>query len=429
VKHVSKIGDDSVEKAAIEKESVVVKTPVKATDAPDKQKDKTVESGIPGTWKKSYGESHDDEIFDILLTDDGRMYLLGGTNIEWEPERHADMYLILIDSTGEVLWEKTYETDTWGMSLADTSDGNVLIAGIKLGGDTGIDPYLMKIDPKGNELWSKTIPGPMDEWVNTVELTSDGGYILVGNRVNPNDFITDPSVAGYGGFDGRSNPLLIKIDAEGKEEWNHVYESENNIMTTKGLQTPDGGYAVFGTILYFPEPGDDQILMKVDESGEEEWTHTWEEGRTNARDFILTSDGNLVLISLFSASGDPRRGDADLMVSKVNLDGENIWETMYGESDIIELGSAITETSKGSYIIAGDRTRDLYGSHTEMLLIKVDPNGQVEWAEVVMDSPHFMIQGLLEHQKEGYIIAATDYSRGDAEILVIKTDAKGRVSK
>jgi hypothetical protein len=390
---------------------------------------KTEEPDVGDTWWKTYGGSGDDNVFDFLAAKDGGLYLLGATNVQYEPERQADLYLIRIDSEGEVLWERTYGSDIFGQSITFTADGNLLIAGVLMSDDTGWDAYLLKIDLEGNELWSKTLSGPQDEWINTIAKTSDGGFLLSGNSVDPNDIVADPEAAGYGGFEGRSNILLIKTNELGEEVWRRVYESEDNIMGGGGVQTPDGGYAVAASILYFPEPGDDQLLFKVDENGEEVWSRTWEEGRTNARDLILTSDGELLIITLFSASGDPTEGDADLLITKVDQDGEEIWSTIHGEPDMVELGSALTEASDGSYVIVGDKTRDLRNSPSDMILVKVSKEGQIIWEKIIISAPHFMICGATEHEAGGYLLVANIYQTYASDILVVKTNAQGEVSE
>ena len=43
-----------------------------------------------------------------LLAEDGGYFILGTTDVEFEPEMKGDMYLVRTDAAGEVLWEKTY---------------------------------------------------------------------------------------------------------------------------------------------------------------------------------------------------------------------------------------------------------------------------------------------------------------------------------
>ena len=72
----------------------------------------------------------------------------------------------------------------------------------------------------------------------------DGGYLVGGNIVDPNDVVADPGAAGYGGFAGRSNVYLARTDSDGHEIWARTFGGENNVLATGGIQTPDGGFMI-----------------------------------------------------------------------------------------------------------------------------------------------------------------------------------------
>ncbi len=91
-------------------------------------------------------------------------------------------------STPLVEWEKTFggNTDDWGRSVYQTSDGGYIIAGYTL--TRGGDIWLIKLDSKGNEEWDKNL-GDMDwseEEVYAVQQTKDGGYIVTGEDTKHN---------------------------------------------------------------------------------------------------------------------------------------------------------------------------------------------------------------------------------------------------
>jgi hypothetical protein len=60
--------------------------------------------------------------------------------------------------------------------------------------------WLIKTDAEGNELWNRTFGGKEDDKAQSVQLTSDGGYILAG------------IIDSYGDKD---SAWLIKTDAQG----------------------------------------------------------------------------------------------------------------------------------------------------------------------------------------------------------------------
>jgi len=382
------------------------------------------------TWFKTYGGNQDNVCDDVLLADDGGYFLVGTTNLQFEPVRDGDVYLIRLDGAGEVLWEKTYEKEGYQQGLAafQTDDGGLLISGAtSSSGTNGMDVYLLKLDQDGNEIWFKTVGGPLDEMAAARQM-ADGSYILVGNIVDPDDFVADPGAAGYGGFEGRSNIYLAKLDAEGNELWYHAYGGENNVLVTGGVQTPDGGGLLLATILYFPESGDDVLLFKVDENGDEVWSRTWEEGAISARDLVQTADGNYLITGSYS-SGDEIGSNEDFLFIKIDPKGNELWQSTFGDPDMIDYGTVLAETTDGGYVAAGERVTDHYTWDADIVLAKIDGNGQLLWEQTIETDTHCMFGKILQHPDGGYAIVGSAFNGRTFDIFLIKTDSEGRVSE
>ena len=397
--------------------------PPTATPAPEP-------TATSGTWFKTYGGSRDDVCDDVLLTDDGGYFLVGTTNLRYEPEMDGDVYLIRADAAGEVLWEKTYEKEGYqgGQAISRTSDGGLLISGGASSPSTnGIDVYLMELDQEGNERWFKTVGGPLDEMAAAQQM-ADGSYLLVGNIVDPDDFVADPGTAGYGGFACRSNVYLAKLDADGGELWSHAFGGENNVLVTGGVQTPDGGGLLLATILYFPKSGDDVWLLKVDEYGNEAWSRTWEEGDISARGLVQTADGNYLITGAY-ASGDETDANEDFLFIKIDPKGNELWRSTFGDPNMIDYGAVLAETMDGGYVAAGERITDLHTWDADISLVKIDENGQLLWEQIIETDAHCMFGTILQHPDGGYIIAGSVFNGRTFDIFVIKTDAEGNVEK
>lgn len=406
----------------------------KDTEAPKEPKatKAKVEEIKSETWVRTYGGKDADTVEDVLQAKDGGFYILGATNIDWE-SGSGNLLLIRTDKYGEVLWEKTYpgEPHKTGSSLIYTKDGNILIAGqTAVDYETRMDIFLMKVDPKGNELESKVFGGPMDEWVNSVQQTKDGGYILFGNIVDPDDFVTDPGVAGYGGFENRSSILVIKLDEDFEEEWVSNLDNGKNTYSIGGMPAFDGGYLIVSSILAFPELNDTLYLVKLDSDGNQLWSRTWDEPRTNARSYSLSSTGNLLIGAVYSASGDPRDGDADFFLLEVDQEGNEVWRSIFGVPDEVDMICGFLETKDGGYVLIGDRSQDLRRSDSQMVLIKLDKDREILWEKILDEKPHFMISSLLEID-EGYVIASSFFTRytDQPDIILVKTDPEGAISE
>ncbi len=117
-----------------------------------------------------------------------------------------DVYVIRTDANGNTAWTKTYggaDLDE-GRSVWQTTDGGFIIAGFTYSFGAGSrDVYLIKINSFGDVLWEKTYGGVSAEIGYSVQQTEDGGYIVVG----------ETSSFGAGNLD----VYLIKTDSLGNQ--------------------------------------------------------------------------------------------------------------------------------------------------------------------------------------------------------------------
>jgi hypothetical protein len=158
----------------------------------------------PTTWDKTFGGTSDDVGYSVQQTSDGGYIIAGWTNSSGAGG--YDVYLIKTDSGGTKQWDKTFgsSSDDAGYSVQQTSDGGYIIVGwTNSCGACGYDAYLIKTDSGGTKQWDKTFGGSGNDVGESVQQTSDGGYIIVGWT---NSY-------GAGGYD----VWLIKTDSGGNK--------------------------------------------------------------------------------------------------------------------------------------------------------------------------------------------------------------------
>ncbi|MBN2412788.1 T9SS type A sorting domain-containing protein [candidate division KSB1 bacterium] len=144
-------------------------------------------------WTKIYGKEFLAVGASVKQTSDNG-YIIAGTKVINNAVPDYNFYLIKTDANGDTLWTRDYggEYVEWGSSCQQTSDGGYLLAGTRSDSPEGVydnrevnDIFLVKTDSNGDTLWTKTLGGPEHDAVgessNTMQQTSDNGYIIVGS--------------------------------------------------------------------------------------------------------------------------------------------------------------------------------------------------------------------------------------------------------
>jgi hypothetical protein len=156
----------------------------------------------------------------------------------------------------QVRFAKTYggSGNDSARSVQQTSDGGYIVASYTNSFGAGdYDILLIKTNAFGNVQWAKTYGGADFDRANSVQQTSDGGYIVTGRTTS----------FGAGGWD----IFLIKTDASGNIIWAKTYGGIGSDWAYSVRQTSDGGYIVAGETRSFGAGSDDIFLIKTDANG------------------------------------------------------------------------------------------------------------------------------------------------------------------
>ena len=138
---------------------------------------KTNENGDT-LWTRTYGENTNSKGFAVQQTTDGGYIVTGSISNNTE----NDIYLLKTNEVGEYLWSKTYgwQYDDWGYSVQQDLDEGYIVTGCSQMFESGYDICLIKTNENGDTLWTKTYGGLYEDCGNSVQQTTDGGYIITG---------------------------------------------------------------------------------------------------------------------------------------------------------------------------------------------------------------------------------------------------------
>ena len=368
----------------------------------------------------TYGGPHHDRAFDVLVTADGGSLIAGLANNTRRSHRitPGNARLIRTDAEGTILWENEYggEDDAFFTTIIQAGEDEYVLVGeiaaSYLREET--DVYLVKVDGQGNEIWSRTYGGRGMDLGKMIRQTEDGGYILVGDQADET-----PTAGVY-----ESNIYLIKTDAEGNLVWSRTYGDEILYLGWGVAQAPDGGYVLTG---WEAKTIDDRdvILIKTDESGEVEWSRTWDLGeRDGGFDLILTSDGYIVIACIQSMGS----GGPSAVLLKVDLDGNEIWNKLIGEEGVGNTFWHLVEDSDGGYVMAGDthlgKVRgtgaDIHGAW----MVKTDRDGEILWQHVLgegdYEQAHFSSVALIPDGGYLFVGDVTRYGETYSDMIWVR---------
>jgi TolB-like protein len=363
-------------------------------------------------FARTYGGTSWDLAYSVQQTSDGGYIMTGGTTSFGAGS--GDILLIKTDAFGNVQWAKTYggTHSEWVESVQQTSDGGYIVAGgTRSFGAGGLDIFLIKTDANGNIIWAKTYGGTNDDFTFSVQQTSDGGYIVAGFAES----------FGAGGGD----IFLIKTDANGNIIWAKTYGGAGDDRAFSVQQTSDGGYIVAGWTESFGAGIRDILLIKTDAFGNVQWAKTYGgTGDDYALSVLQTSDGGYILAGYTRSFG---AGWGDVFLVKTDANGNVQWAKTYGGT-WWEQARSVQRTSDGGYILAGTTTSFGAGGN-DILLIKTDAFGNVHWAKTYGGLGDEGASSFQQTSDGGYIVTGLTHSfgAGNWDIFLVKTDANGEI--
>ena len=312
-------------------------------------------------WDKTFGGSGNDIARSIQQTIDGEYIVAGSTSSKGAGEH--DALVLKLDSNGDLLWDKTFggSSPDVAVSIQQTTDGGyIVLGGTSSKGAGEHDAWVLKLDQNGILEWDKTFGGSNFDIAQSIQQTTDSGYIVAGYT---------PSKGAGGG-----DVWVFKLDSDGNLLWDKAFGGSSPDGARSIQQTTDGGYIVVGSTQSKGAGGEDVWVLKLDSNGDLEWDKTFGGSSLDlAFSVQQISDGGYIIVGKTVSKG---AGGEDAWVLRLNQDGNLVWDKTFGGSED-DGASSIQQTVDGGYIVAG-WTRSKGAGSFDAWIFKLDSDGNLE---------------------------------------------------
>ena len=307
-------------------------------------------------WCHTYGGPGAESAGRIIQTPD-LGYLLSASTSPNGIEEEEYIWLIKTNAEGDTEWTRTYDEgevfQEFGV-IASTSDGGYILAGERISLDmTRDDALLMKLDPFGNREWSSSFSGDSAGGFSSVVQTADGGYLMSGAVQ-----INDQSL--WGGW-------AMKTNADGDSLWGHRYHADTQSQVVAARQTPDGGY------ILAESANRAMWLIKLDTSGATSWERSYYFPGTltdaACRSMIALPDSGFLLAG-FAFSISPHTSH-DMYIVRTDAIGDSLWTMTIGDTALWEECMTATRCQDNGFVFSGLAGAGPGGFH--IMVVKTTP--------------------------------------------------------
>ncbi len=376
------------------------------------------------------GGSYNDEAFSIFTDSEDNFYL-AATERAFEND-YEKVSFYKNDKNGNTIFKKLYGEGYRNrpFDLIQLNDGNFLICGESWGGFGSIygrrNVFLLKVTPKGKELWSENYYLYHRDQAFSVKELNSGDFLVIGyskSFENGNSSIGDV--------------YLLKTDKNGLKLWEKSYNSEGNDYGFDFVEKDNGNYLLLcnsggffnsNQADYRYSHDAEIMLIETDTDGNEIDRKFW---GTEKHDFgrkILKApngDGYYIVGSTQSYGN----GSFDMLLLKVDDNGNEEWYRTYGKSNFdYGISLDITESEDNVYLCG--TTYDDFSETTKISLIKTDIFGNEIWSHEIGNEELFLGQSVKSLNDGGCVVVGTTKScslNNTNNIFIQRFDKNGNI--
>ncbi len=152
----------------------------------------------------------------------------------------------------------------------------------------------------------------------------------------------------------------------------------------------------------------------------------WSSGSDDLRSVIVVADGYVATGSAMVA-GDPDH--TDLVLVKLNPDGSQAWRRTFGRSTptrgatgLDDWGASLIQTADGGFAVTGTTRSYAWHGGADMWVLKTDASGLPEWDVVLGDAGNDFGRDILQGSDGALVAAGSAYWEGTDRMYIVKLD-------
>lgn len=363
-----------------------------------------------GLFIKLFGGATNDEAYSAVATSDGSYVFLGATTSFATGDNNTqDIFMVKADQNGNKLWVQNLGGHS-GKSLQSTPDGGFIVLGDTIVTTDTTSLVLIKTDGEGQVQWTKNYgKNNRNEVATNIQLTQDGGYLMMGNVLNN---------------DGSSDIYVIKTDGQGEIIRERVYGFSNlQNSTATILEDPTTKDILWcGTAFTATSATSDIRVVRANDIINTQWDYFF--GGTQSevgKDMKQVSDG-YVIVGTTASEGN---GGSDVYLLKISEQGILQWSKTFGGAANDE-GQAISLTEDGGYIITGSTESEGEGGK-DVFLIKTDAEGNQVWTETFGGTKDDVGRIVVQTADKGFLLLSTIVFENNNMLGLIKVNNAGKL--
>lgn len=373
-----------------------------------------IEAQPPSKFYTRIGGNGYDVGYDVKQTLDNGYIITGSTSSMGVG--NTDMYLLKLDSMGQIKFQTTFgnANNDIGKSVIQLIDSSYIMVGYTNSiGFGGYDVFLVKADKNGALVWQKTIGGTDWDFANSLQQTSDGGFIIAGSTYS----------YGYGNEDG----YVVKTDANGNITWSKTFGGANDDEFKSVIQTMDGGYALCGSTKSYGDINGDAWVFKLLANGDSAYSYKYNFGLYDTyNDIKEIVTGEFILGGARTYTNTQQR---ESIFVRINTSGQILTQFEDGQIGSNEeyFKVDVSNSSFGAYTALGNSHENGPAFKEQVKMILFNNGGYVNGGALGgnEDDECTSFSLVKKESSKGYIAVGFTYSYNSilSDVLVFKYDS------